>query len=96
MAEPSPWAAVLANAQPMLILLPAWWLYGERLSWRTAVALVIGFAGLLLVALPAAAVMGRHCRSWRRLPSRRGRCCLVDSPASTSWRPPDGTYSSAV
>lgn len=45
-------AAVLANAQPLLILLPAWWLYGERLSWRTASALVVGFAGLLLVALP--------------------------------------------
>jgi probable blue pigment (indigoidine) exporter len=45
-------AAVLANAQPLLILLPAWWLYGERLSWRTALALVVGFAGLLLVALP--------------------------------------------
>lgn len=45
-------AAVLANAQPLLILLPAWWLYGEKLSWRTALALVIGFAGLLLVALP--------------------------------------------
>ncbi|MHB1009825.1 MAG: DMT family transporter [Propionibacteriaceae bacterium] len=45
-------AAVLANAQPLLILLPALWFYGERLSWRTALALVIGFAGLLLVALP--------------------------------------------
>ena len=45
-------AAVLANAQPLLILLPAWWLYGERLSWRTALSLVVGFAGLLLVALP--------------------------------------------
>lgn len=45
-------AAVLANAQPLLILVPAWWLYGERLSRRTSVALVIGFAGLLVVALP--------------------------------------------
>lgn len=45
-------AAVLANAQPLLILLPAWWLYGERLSTRTAAALVVGFAGLVLVALP--------------------------------------------
>ncbi|GAA3510459.1 DMT family transporter [Georgenia daeguensis] len=45
-------AAVLANAQPLLILLPAWWLYGERLSPRTAVALVVGFAGLVLVAVP--------------------------------------------
>ena len=45
-------AAVLANAQPLLILLPAWWIYGERLSPRTAAALVVGFAGLVLVALP--------------------------------------------
>lgn len=45
-------AAVLANAQPLLILLPAWWLYGERLSLRTAAALVVGFTGLVLVAVP--------------------------------------------
>ena len=38
-------AAVLANAQPLLIVLPAWWLYGEKPSARTAVALVIGFTG---------------------------------------------------
>ncbi|WP_448072948.1 DMT family transporter [Georgenia yuyongxinii] len=45
-------AAVLANAQPLLILLPAWWFYGERLSVRTSVALVVGFTGLVLVAVP--------------------------------------------
>lgn len=45
-------AAVLANAQPLLILLPAWWLYGEAVTARTAIALVIGFAGLVVVALP--------------------------------------------
>lgn len=45
-------AAVLANAQPLLILLPAWWLYGEAVTARTAVALVVGFAGLVVVALP--------------------------------------------
>lgn len=45
-------AAVLANAQPLLILLPAWWLYGEAVSSRTAVALAVGFTGLLVVALP--------------------------------------------
>ena len=45
-------AAVLANAQPLLILLPAWWLYGERVSARAAVPLAGGFAGLVLVALP--------------------------------------------
>ena len=45
-------AAVLSNAQPLLILLPASWLYGEAVSGRTAGALVVGFTGLLLVALP--------------------------------------------
>lgn len=28
-------AAVLAHAQPLLIILPAWWVYGESLSART-------------------------------------------------------------
>lgn len=45
-------AAVLANAQPLLILLPAWWLYGERVTARTSVGLAVGFAGLLVVAVP--------------------------------------------
>ncbi len=46
-------AAVLANAQPLLILIPAWWLYGEPLTMRTTVGLTVGFAGLLIVAVPA-------------------------------------------
>lgn len=45
-------AAVLTNAQPLLVLLPAWWLYGERVTARTTLGLVIGFAGLLVVAVP--------------------------------------------
>lgn len=45
-------AAVLANAQPLLILLPAWWLYGEAISARTAVALAVGLGGLVLVTVP--------------------------------------------
>ena len=45
-------AAVLSNAQPLLILLPAWLLYGERVSPRAGVALVVGFGGLLVVAVP--------------------------------------------
>ncbi|MGE3836095.1 MAG: DMT family transporter [Acidimicrobiia bacterium] len=45
-------AAVLANAQPLLILFPAWWLYGETVSARTSVGMVVGFAGLLVVAVP--------------------------------------------
>ena len=45
-------AAVLTNAQPLLVLLPAWWLYGERVTVRTLAGLGVGFAGLLVVALP--------------------------------------------
>ncbi len=45
-------AAVLTNAQPLLVLLPAWWLYGERVSLRTSASLIVGFAGLLVVAVP--------------------------------------------
>ncbi|MCB2176413.1 MAG: DMT family transporter [Actinomycetales bacterium] len=45
-------AAVLANAQPLLIVLPAWWLFGEKPSVRIAVALSVGFTGLVLVAVP--------------------------------------------
>lgn len=51
-------AAVLANAQPLLIVLPAWWLYGERVSRRTGVALALGFGGLLVVALPGGGGQG--------------------------------------
>jgi probable blue pigment (indigoidine) exporter len=46
-------ASVLANAQPLLILLPAWWIYKERVSPRTLVAMSVGFAGLLAVAVPS-------------------------------------------
>lgn len=45
-------ASVLANAQPLLIVLPAWWIYKERISARTLAALGAGFVGLLAVALP--------------------------------------------
>lgn len=45
-------AAVLSNAQPLLILLPAWWLFGQRLSMRTGAAMALGFSGLLVVAVP--------------------------------------------
>lgn len=46
-------AAVLANVQPILILLPAWWLYHERPSRTALVAMLLGLAGLLLIVLPA-------------------------------------------
>jgi probable blue pigment (indigoidine) exporter len=46
-------ASVLANAQPLLIVLPAWWIYKERISAGTLAAMGTGFAGLLAVALPS-------------------------------------------
>jgi drug/metabolite transporter (DMT)-like permease len=45
-------AAVLPNAQPLLILFPAWWLYGERPTRHVTGAIALGFAGLALVAAP--------------------------------------------
>lgn len=44
-------ASVLANAQPLLILLPGWWFYGGSISLRTAISSAVGFSGSLLVGL---------------------------------------------
>ncbi len=43
-------AAVLSNAQPLLILLPAWWLFGERLRRSTCAATAVGLFGLAVTA----------------------------------------------
>lgn len=43
-------ASVLANAQPLLIVLPAWALYGERADGPTLSAMVVGLAGVALLA----------------------------------------------
>ncbi len=51
-------AAVLSNAQPLLILLPAWWFYGEAVSARTAASVVVGFAGLVLVGVASGGGQG--------------------------------------
>ncbi|MBI4939559.1 MAG: DMT family transporter [Actinobacteria bacterium] len=51
-------ATVLANAQPLLVVLPAWMLYGER-PWRwTLPALGVGAVGLVLTADPSASLAG--------------------------------------
>lgn len=46
-------ASVLANAQPLLVILPAWWLFGERPRLPEVVAVAVGFSGLMLVAVPS-------------------------------------------
>ena len=43
-------AAVLSNAQPLLILLPAWWLFGERPRRSVGTAAAVGFIGLAITA----------------------------------------------
>ncbi|MBF6558260.1 MAG: DMT family transporter [Acidimicrobiales bacterium] len=45
-------ASVVANAQPLLIILPAWALYAERPTRRTTIGLSVGFVGLVVVAIP--------------------------------------------
>jgi len=67
-------AAVLANAQPLLILLPAWWLYGDRVRGRTALALAAGFAGLVVVAGPGGGGTGAGLPYSPQRPSPRARC----------------------
>lgn len=42
--------SVLSNAQPLLILLPAWWLFGERPRRSAGVAAAAGFVGLTITA----------------------------------------------
>ena len=44
-------ATVLANAQPLLILLPAWWLFGEKPRALTVGSMLLGVVGLVSVAL---------------------------------------------
>lgn len=46
-------AAILSNATPLLVVLPAWWLFGERPSPVEIAGVAIGFGGLLIVAAPA-------------------------------------------
>lgn len=43
-------ASVLANAQPLLIVIPAWLLFGERPSPGAIWGLAVAFSGLLLLA----------------------------------------------
>lgn len=43
-------AAVLSNAQPLLILLPAWWLFGKRPRRSAGAAAAVGFIGLAITA----------------------------------------------
>jgi drug/metabolite transporter (DMT)-like permease len=46
-------AAVLTYTMPMMSALLAWWLLGERLQRRGVLALMLGSAGLALLAWPA-------------------------------------------
>ena len=42
-------ASILANTQPLLIVFPAWWLYGERPTSRDGLGLALAFSGLTLI-----------------------------------------------
>jgi probable blue pigment (indigoidine) exporter len=46
-------ASVLANIQPLLVVLPAWWLYGERPRLGEMAGIAVGFGGLVLIAAPS-------------------------------------------
>lgn len=51
-------ATVLANAQPLLVVVPAWMIFGER-PWRWTVPLLaVGVAGLALAVSPGTSTTG--------------------------------------
>ena len=51
-------AAVLSNAQPLLIILPAWLFFHERTRPQAWVGLAVGFGGLIIAATPSGAGQG--------------------------------------
>ena len=53
-------ATVLANVQPLIAAVLGFFLLGERLGSRRRVGLSLGFAGILLVALPGFGVTGAN------------------------------------
>ncbi|WP_280410937.1 DMT family transporter [Nocardia asiatica] len=46
-------AAVLSNSAPLLVVLPAWWLFGERPRLVEITGVAVGFGGLVIVAAPS-------------------------------------------
>ena len=88
-------ASVLANAQPLLIVLPAWALDAERPSKQTVAGLAIRFTGLVLWRCLAVADRA-HCSSSAPLgPLRRGRSSLAASAPSMTCSREVGPSSSA-
>ena len=84
-------ASVLANTQALLVVLPAWWLFGERPRWGELAAVATGFSGLVLVALPSGGGSG----AWVALAAAVGvasgallarRLAVVDILALGAWQ----------
>ncbi len=48
-------ATTIQNSTPLLTAVLAWWLLDERIGWSTAIAIVCGIAGMLLIAHPSGA-----------------------------------------
>lgn len=46
-------ATTLLNTQPLLTAVLAWWLLREQIGWSTALALVLGVAGVSLIVHPS-------------------------------------------
>nr|WP_280475319.1 DMT family transporter [Nocardia asiatica] len=51
-------AAVLSNSTPLLVVLPAWWLFDDRPRLIEIAGVAVGFGGLLIVAAPSGAGRG--------------------------------------
>lgn len=84
-------ASVLANAQALLVVLPAWWLFGERPTILEVAGVAAGFGGLLLIAVPTGGGRG----AWLALLAAGGvaagallgrRLAAVDILALGAWQ----------
>ncbi|BAD60554.1 putative membrane protein (plasmid) [Nocardia farcinica IFM 10152] len=46
-------ASVLSNSASLLVVLPAWWLFGERPRLLGITGVAVGFGGLVIIAAPS-------------------------------------------
>lgn len=83
-------AAVITNAQPLLIAIPAWLLYGERVGRTTVLAIVLGLAGLAVVAGPGGGGSGASLALFAAVGITAGTLLIrkasgMDIVSATGW-----------
>ena len=85
-------AAVLTFTMPMMSAALAWWLLGERPDRRSVLALLLGGAGVAVLALPVLrglSAAGPHASGWGLLyPLSAALAWAIGTVATKRWPPP--------